>query len=209
MHFLAFQKRMRNYPLFTKQDLRMIFFGENFHTVDKQLSVWASQNKIVKLKNGLYVLSSDYTEHTLSPEVIAAKLYSPSYISLEYALSFYGMIPEAVFEITSVTTKPTRTFKTPFGIFRYRTIKTFCFFGFSAEKQGNLPYYMALPEKALVDFLYLNSHRFTPVFQTWQDLRLQNIRNLNFQKLIQFAKKFKSKKLLSLINNVKTYAASH
>lgn len=208
MYFLDFQKRMRIYPLFTKQDLRMIFFGENIHTVNKQLSVWASQNKIVKVKNGLYALSKDYMEHALSAEVIATKLYGPSYISLEYALSFYGIIPEAVFEITSVTTKPTRTFQTPFGIFRYRTMKTSCFFGFSTKKQGNLSYHIALPEKAMIDFLYLNGYRFMPVFQTWQDLRLQNLHNLDFKKLTQFAQKFNDKKLVSLINNLKNYATS-
>lgn len=209
MYFLHFQKLMRDYPIFTKQDIRMIFFGENLHTVSKQLSLWTAQKKIIKLKNGVYALSKDYAKEAVSPEVIAAKLYSPSYISLEYALSLYALIPEAAFEVTSVTTKTTRVFHTEFGVFRYRKIKTSSFFGFSTKQQGNLPYDMASPEKALIDFLYLNGRRFTPEFQTWEDMRLQNFHNLNFRLLTQYAQKINQKKLVLFINNLKKYAASH
>lgn len=209
MTFFSFQKEMRTYPLFTVHDMRLIFPKENIHTTNTQLSQWAKQNKIVKLKNGLYALSSDYAKEPLAPEVIAAKLYAPSYISLQYALSFYGIIPDAVFETTSVTTKSTRLFKTTFGNFRYRKIKTDCFFGFAPIQHGKLISYMASPEKALVDFLYLNSRWLKPEYETWQELRLQNLKKINFGILKKFAEKFKSKKLLFLIHNLQTYAASN
>lgn len=209
MKFLEFQKQMREFPIFSIQELRLIFPDENVHTVNTQLSDWAEQGKIVKLKNGLYVLSTDYTKEALPSEVIAAKLYSPSYISLEYALSSYDMIPEAVFEITSVTTKKTRIFETSFGVFHYRKIKASCFLGFSTVQHGKLPYYMASPEKALVDFLYLNSQRFIPEFQTWKTLRIQNFKELDFRLVKEFAKKFQNKKLILLVSNLKEYATSH
>ncbi len=209
MKFSVFQKEMRMYPLFTVHNMRLIFPKENIHTANTQLSQWAKQNKVVKLKNGLYALSSDYTKESLAPGIIAAKLYDPSYISLQYALSLYGIIPDAVFEITSVTTKPTRLFETPFGNFRYRKIKTTCFFGFITTQHGLLTSYMASPEKALVDFLYLNSNWLIPEHATWQELRLQNLDKVNFGILKKFAKKFKRKKIMLLLHNLQTYATSH
>lgn len=208
MKFLEFQKKMHRYPLFAIHDLRLIFPLENVHTLNTELSQWAHQQKIVKLKNGLYVLSPEYTKYDLSPEVIAAKLYGPSYVSLEYALATYGIIPEAVFEITSVTTKATRTFHTPYGAFQYRTMKSSCFFGFRAEKREQFPYYIASPEKAVIDFLYLNSHRLSAKFQTWDDLRFQSLETLNLATLKKIAKKFNNKKLISLTHNLIEYAAS-
>lgn len=209
MKFLNFQKQLQGYPLFSIHDLRLIFPQENIHTVNKQISVWAQQGKIIKLRNGLYVLSADYTKEMITLELMASKIYSPSYLSLEYALSLYGIIPEAVFEMTSVTTKPTRTFHTSFGIFQYRKIKSSCFLGFTSVKSGKLSYLLALPEKALVDFLYLNSRRFIPAFQTWKELRLQNLQKLNFKLAIDFAKKFRQKKLLILILDIQKHAASN
>lgn len=209
MRFSVFLKAVTIYPLFTVHDMRLIFPRENIHTTNTQLSQWAKQNKIVKLKNGLYAISSDYAKEPLAPQVIAAKLYAPSYISLQYALSLYGIIPDAVFEITSVTTKSTRFFKTPFGNFRYRKIKTACFFGFYPIQHGKLIAYMATPEKTLVDFLYFNSRWLKPKYETWQELRLQNLKEINFGTLKKIAKKFESKKLLFLIHNLQTYAASN
>ncbi|MBU1018890.1 MAG: hypothetical protein ABII07_06040 [Patescibacteria group bacterium] len=209
MKFLEFQKKMQSYPIFTNQDLRLIFPEENKNTVNKQLSLWTKQKKLIKLKNGLHVLAPDYTKHELLPEEIAAKLYGPSYISLRYALSLYGLIPEAVFDITSVTVKPTRNFNTSLGTFTYKTIKQPCFFGFSPRGNSKMPAYMASPEKAVADFLYFNTHRLVPDFQTWEDLRLQNLDTLDFQLLTQFAKKLNNKKLTLLIRNLKKYAASN
>lgn len=209
MKFLDFCRQMRAYPLFTVHDTRLIFPRENIHTTNTQLSNWAKQKKIVKLRNGLYALSSDYAKEPLAPEVIAAKLYAPSYISLQYALSLYGIIPDAVFEITSVTTKSTRFFKTPFGNFRYRKIKTSCFFGFAPLQHGKLSSYLASPEKALVDLLYLNSRWLKPEYATWKELRLQNLIDIDFGILKKIAKKFKNNTLLSCIDNLETYATSH
>ncbi|OGJ49952.1 hypothetical protein A2335_00490 [Candidatus Peregrinibacteria bacterium RIFOXYB2_FULL_32_7] len=209
MNFLNFQKIVKDYPIFSIQDLKLFFPGENLYTLHTQISDWAKQNKIIKIKNGSYILSEIYTKQKVLSELIAAKLYSPSYISLEYALSIYGIIPAAVFTITSVTTKATRNFFSPIGNFKYRKIKAKCFEGFVSKKEAKLTYYIAIVEKALVDFLYLNRNKFKAEFQTWQDLRLQNLQSINFQKIYKFAKNFDNHKLLELTINLKNYAKSN
>ena len=171
--------------------------------------IWNKQKKIFKIRNGLYILSSDYSKENISPEIISAKLYSPSYISLDYALSYYGIIPDTVFEITAVTTKTTRYFQTRYGVFSYRKIKKSCFFGFEIFKSGHFNYYFASATKAMLDFLYLNSKKLDISFQTWKDLRFQNLDKINFKLLKKLAINFNQKKLYLLINNLENYAKSN
>lgn len=86
---------------------------------------------------------------------IAKEIYSPSYVSLEYALSIYGLIPERVVDVTSVTTKKPIEFKNKLGVFIYQHIKENCFTGFiEKEDENGLVYFIATPEKAVADFLY-------------------------------------------------------
>ena len=88
---------------------------------------------------------------------IGNRLREPSYISMEYALNYYSLIPEAVFLFTSITTKKTTLFETPVGNFNYRSIKNSLFFGYVLKGQGVLKYKIAEPEKAILDFLYLRA----------------------------------------------------
>ncbi len=86
-----------------------------------------------------------FTDTPLNEEtlfLIANKLYAPSYVSFEMALSYYGLIPEGVYAITSATSKKTATFQTPIGKFSYRTLKPQLFFGYNqvfviGEQSGN------------------------------------------------------------------------
>jgi predicted transcriptional regulator of viral defense system len=89
---------------------------------------------------------------------IANKIYWPSYISLETAFSHYGWIPEAVFTLTSISTRKTQVFDTPFGQFRYASIKPSLFFGYQLLYHEGYGIKIAEPEKALLDFLYLSPH---------------------------------------------------
>jgi hypothetical protein len=85
---------------------------------------------------------------------ISNLIYSPSYVSLESALSYYGLIPEAVFSINSVSTRKTAVFKTPLAVFNYRKIKKSLFFGYILQKYNNKSYKIASPEKAILDYFY-------------------------------------------------------
>jgi len=109
-------------------------------------------------------------------------LVLPSYVSLEYALGFYELIPEKVTVITSVTTKKTKIFKNLLADFEYHSIKNDLFFGFKKEIDNNQEFFIALPEKALLDYFYLNSY-FQGSFSELESLRLQNLENLNTELL--------------------------
>ena len=135
---------------------------------------------------------------------IARNLYTPCYFSLEYALNFYGIIPEAVFEYTLVTPKATRRFASPTGIFSYQSIKKEAFFGFDPETL------MAEKEKALVDYFYLHSTELEADDSFWEHSRIEaGVTEINFKKVFFYAKFFKSSKLNLLLHSFYSYAKSH
>ncbi|MFH1187394.1 MAG: hypothetical protein V1688_00870 [bacterium] len=140
-------------PIFSLQDLRLL----GLKVFPYQISDWAKKGYIIPLKNGLYAFADK--KNVLAGEHIAFSLYQPSYISMERALSFYGLIPEMVYSHTCVTAKTTRTFENIFGVFSYRHIKREMFFGYLELTKNNQPYLIAEPEKALIDFLYLNRNK--------------------------------------------------
>jgi len=196
MHFKQFRKEMQK-SIFSKQEAQLVAFDTAPSMLKLQLHQWVKSGDLVPVKRGLYAFSDIQVDKV----EIARALYSPCYISLEYALSTYGLIPDVPFSMTLVTPKTTRKFNTLYGQFVYRKIKKEAFFGFDV---GTL---MANKEKALVDYLYLNNKQFVEEIDFWRELRLQNLEDIDFSKAIQFAKQFKSKKLLRLLGSVKKYAA--
>lgn len=110
---------------------------------------------IVSLKSGLYVHTSTLSSNIVSKEMIANNLLGPSYISFDYALSFYGLIPERVHEVTSATTKRSKAFQTDFGVFSYRQINKEIYpIGLQIHSLKNGNFLMASKEKALCDKVY-------------------------------------------------------
>jgi hypothetical protein len=110
---------------------------------------------LTPLKSGLYVYNPLYNDKLLSKEIIANLLLGPSYVSLDFALWFHELIPESVHEITSITTKRSKSFKTPYGVFSYTQIKKELFnigLEIKASKSGN--FIIASKEKALCDKVY-------------------------------------------------------
>ena len=107
---------------------------------------------IIRIKKGLYCLGDVFRKEPLSREHMANLIYGPSYVSLEYALSYHGLIPERVEAVTSVTTRRSRDFNTSFGAFTYRMLKGPRYtVGAIIETIGKTPFLVASPEKALVD----------------------------------------------------------
>lgn len=110
---------------------------------------------ILRIKKGLYIFGPDYQRKPVSQEVLANLIYSPSYISLEYALSKYGLIPERAYTLTSISLNRSKIFETPQGLFIYkkRSLSVYPI----GIKQVEIPqegtYLLAEPEKALVDFI--------------------------------------------------------
>ena len=111
---------------------------------------YAKRGVFLKLKNGLYCLA----EQPPSELAIANRLYEPSYLSFEFALSYYHLIPEAAYVITSATSRPTRVLTAMGKAFEYHRLKKSAFTGYEPVKVGTETILMATPEKALVDTLY-------------------------------------------------------
>ena len=146
----------------------------------------------VKLRNGFYAVKDSHTDYSF----IANKLYQPSYISLETALSYYKIIPEVVYGTSSITTKAPREFKTPLGNFTYQHLKTEAFTGYRLQEIDRHKALFAEPEKALADYLY-----FVDLKKISLNDRLK-LKSINKNKLIVYAKLFKRSSLLKLINQI-------
>jgi hypothetical protein len=83
--------------------------------------------EVVRVRRGLYCLAAKYLRQKVDPLALAQRIYGPSYISLEMALSYHGWIPEAVYTITSTSLDRSREFSTPVGHFSFTRVpqKTF------------------------------------------------------------------------------------
>ena len=114
------------------------------------------KGSIIRIKKGLYIFGDEYRHRPFSREILANLIYGPSYISLDYALQHYGLIPERVEAVTSVTTGRSRRFATPVGLFTYRTnpLDAFRVGMDRIEMDDGRAFLMATPAKALADKLY-------------------------------------------------------
>lgn len=120
----------------------------------------------------------------LDPFGISFLLYEPSYISLESALSFHGLIPELVPSTTAVSTKTTRTFENQYGKFLYRHIRPELFFGYTPYEVPAGKYLLAEPEKAILDYIYFNSARLISA----DDINEWRVNAKKFKEIIDIAK---------------------
>lgn len=151
MQFHKLQQILKNRLIFSLDEIRL--FEPNFHRY--QLNYWQNKGYIKKIISGWYIFS-DVTLDENKLCVVSNRVYIPSYVSLEFAFRFYGLIPEGVFQITSISTKKTINFETPIGNFQYRKIATKYYFGYKLVQLEQDFFLMAYPEKAIIDFLYLN-----------------------------------------------------
>ena len=100
------------------------------------------------------MVNPKHTGKTLSSELIANHLYTPSYVSMSSALRYYGLIPEAVYTHQSMTIKHSRSFETPIGLYDYKQISKKAFsVGIRSEHKGDFAFLIASPEKALCDLI--------------------------------------------------------
>lgn len=206
MNFLEFKKKTADLPYFETKELRLILGADFTHAMLVNLKNWMNKGYVTMIRRGLYVLSE--TGGKTDAVVFATKIYPPSYVSMEMALSFYGIIPEAVFTVTSVTTRKTKKFKTPLGNFSYQKIKKEAFGGFETKKQDNISFNLALPEKALVDFFYLNRNILDGELDQFQGYRFNEDFRFDARKLLNFAKAFQNKKVFFVTQNfIKYYVA--
>jgi predicted transcriptional regulator of viral defense system len=148
MTYLAFRSKMKHFPVFTTEDIRALDARFDF----RRLYEWQQRGHIRKIVRGCYLFSDVEVDEALVMR-IANRVYRPSYISLETALSHYHLIPEHVYAMTSASVRRTYEFATPWGRLSYRTINRRLFFGYTVTSDRVR---IAMPEKALLDYLYLN-----------------------------------------------------
>ena len=193
MDFLTFKERM--YPMGCFNINQVLLWEKDFDR--NNLTRWCRRGLLVKLRNqyNQYYAFPEYRQVPDFSRYVANRIYAPSYISLHSALSFYGMIPEEVVQLTSVTTLKTARFENDFGTFHYQNVKTPFYFGFEIKTiQSGRGLLFATPEKALLDLLYLN-----PYYKTEQDMEelrldedyMQN--ELNLERLNGYLSKIGSK----------------
>ncbi len=162
---------------------------------------------IVRIRKGLYVFGRDERKSPLSRELLANLMYGPSYISLEYGLQHYGLIPERVEILTSVTPGRSRKFSTPVGVFSFRQIPMRAFavgMDLIATNAGNFCF-IALPEKVLVDKLHsahgvsIKSLKDMQLYLE-EDLRIEisELRQMQPQRIAEYADLYRSRKALFL-----------
>lgn len=144
-------------------------------------------------KGSLYCLADKQPSQYL----MANRIYEPSYISFDTALSFYGIIPETIYTITSATTKATREFKISNNHFRYHKIKKSAYTGYRPMKYLNETILMAEPEKALVDYLY-----FVSLKKRQLSYERLNMKNIKKNKLMRMVKLFNRPGILNLIKQI-------
>lgn len=141
---------------------------------------------IIRLRRGLYVVNPEYSGKTLSSELIANHLYTPSYISMTTALRYYGLIPEAVYVNQSMTIKHSRNFQTPLGLFDYKYISREAFsVGVRSVLNGEYAFLIASPEKALCD-LIANSSKVNLRFMKDVENYLEYDIRLDMEKFYKF-----------------------
>jgi predicted transcriptional regulator of viral defense system len=158
--------------------LRSLFPGHRF-SGDKVLAL-ESEGKLIRLKKGLYVVAPETSGELLSLELVANHLYGPSYVSMESALRYHGLIPEQVRTVRSVTAGRSKTFDNPLGAFQYTHVDGEYYpIGISQRKAAErYTFLIASPEKALCDMivatprLYFQSVKAVGVYLE-EDLRFE------------------------------------
>lgn len=153
--------------------------------VRRQLSRWVSSGRLKQLRRGLYTLSPPYQRVSPHPFLIANFLMPGSYVSMQSALAYYGLIPEYAARTWSVTTARPAQWD---GGFHFQHLAPHLFFGYQRVK---LPQeqsaFVAIPEKAILDLTHLTPN--ADDIDYLRQLRLQNLDQLNLQQLDEFARR--------------------
>lgn len=187
----------RKIRIFTIQEFIRIF-NLSPYQAEYSLRQLVNDGLLVRLKKGVYTLSIDPP----AEEEIANVLYKPSYVSFEYALSYYGIIPETVYQITSATTKSTRLFTVGHNSFAYFTIKKKAYAGYILAQRGEKRFYIAEPEKALVDYLYAISLGKRALFGDKSINDRLELKSLDKEKILAFAGLYEWQELDKLVKEV-------
>ena len=200
MKFESLVRVFRNRPFLESRELTMLF-DEPSSQIQARISRWVRHGWLIQLRRGKYVLAQEYRRQEPSLYFISNYLYRPSYVSLHSALEFHGLIPEAVGVVQAVTSRHGEKWETPAGRFHYHSLKGNRFWGYReypSAQEASAPvqsrFLMAIPQKAIVDLFYLYQGEWTE--ERIEEMRFQNLDQMDREALRQAAEKFRSPKVL-------------
>ncbi len=192
MYFQKVSPNLTNLPVFESGHL---YAGaDNPQQAQRQLADWVRAGKIIQLRRGFYTLAQPH--HSAHPHsyVVANHMVRASYVSLHTVLSHYDLIPEHVAVVTSITTERPGTWQNLYGHFSYQHVQPEIFFGFEYRQVTQTQWaYMAMPEKALLDLIYLTPGADSKGYI--RALRLQNLDQLDIERLAAYVERIKKPKL--------------
>lgn len=170
MQYEIFRKYFLSKQIIEVREVRLVF--PKFDS--RRLFEWQRKGYIQKIINGYYMFA-DIERDEFFLMRVANVIYAHSYVSLETALRYYGLIPEAVYQITSCSTRKTKIFNTQVASFSYRSFSPACFFGYVVENHDH-GIFIATPEKAVLDYLYFRTQFDEDDFYEWR-LNLAEYKN--------------------------------
>jgi len=198
---------LNNLLLFTKESLRQ--WEKNEDTLNFNIKYWTGKELIIPLKKGKYILKFRFDKEEnkdLYLEYLANKIYEPSYISCEYMMNKYNLLTEAVYGISSITTKKTKIFNNKLGMFSYNSLSPRLFFGFDIVKFYSADIMVAKKPKAVFDYLYLRFYKNALISEkSIEELRInwENLNKKEFEELENYARIAKNKRTAEVIGLIK------
>ncbi len=190
---LVSRLKKNNLIIFSLRDIENLFPEENLKTLKNNFGRWVKKNLLARLRRNLYELIEPGLKSNIPDVYVANKLYAPSYISLETALSIYSLIPDIAFHVTSLTTLPTREFKNKYGSFFYRSCQKKAFTGYRLMQYEEFKILIADKEKALVDFIYFSLRQRRPLDFEEERFERDLINKLNWDRVLKYGKLFNIK----------------
>lgn len=179
---------------------------KNYTNPNDFISRLVKSGELIRLKNGFFLIAEKIKEKPIPFEQIANLLYGPSYISFEWALAFYKMIPEEVFVVTSVSSDKAKNFKTPIGEFDYIQLSHNRYaIGIDQKENVSGRFLIATPEKALADLIHLKSKNLAGkdlLIDLIEGRRIEEekLKNLNKNHLLEIANRYRSKAVNNLVS---------
>jgi len=185
-------------PLFHSSMLKI--FPDDPHHIQVQLSRWVDAGKLSQIRKEWYLIEKPYRLKEVPPPVIANTVVHPSYLSLEWALQYHGMIPEHVFNPTSITTNRGMRFAAKKNLFIYHHVQPSFFTGYIQKPANGHSLYIAYPEKALMDKIYIFLQRNEFSMDWLKELRLQNLDAFDFERFRSYVNNTRKRGLANAVN---------
>ena len=200
------KKKLKGRSIITDNDLTAlpgawVSDNQRYSSVKRALA----KGDLIHIKRGVYCLGDELREGLLNLYAVSNLIYAPSYVSLTSALSYHGVIPEAVRETTAVSAKRQASFKTPFGRFSYNKIPKRAFLaGVKRIKKDNDVFLIAEPIKAILDYAYVHKTQWRSIEDVKGDLRTDEdfLKGVTKKQMIEFKKLYNRKNVSRLIDGL-------